>query len=85
MPEISRFYGIVIYVFYDEHNPPHFHAEYAGCKVSIRMGDGVVKGEMPKRALKLIFEWMEKHQDELIENWELSVKGLPLKNIEPLS
>lgn len=85
MPEISRFYGIVIYVFYDEHNPPHFHAEYAGCKVSISLNDGVVKGEMPKRALKLIFEWMEKHQDELIENWELSVKGLPLKNIEPLS
>jgi len=84
MPEISRFYGIVIYLFYDEHNPPHFHAEYAGFKALITMKDGVVKGKMPKRALKLIFEWMEMHNDKLMENWELSLKGEPLKNIEPL-
>jgi hypothetical protein len=84
MPEISRFYGIVIYLFYDEHNPPHFHAEYAGQKATITMKEGIVKGEMPKRALKLIFEWMEKNQEHLIEDWELSIKGLPLKRIEPL-
>jgi hypothetical protein len=84
MPEISRFYGIVIYLFYDEHNPPHFHAEYAGFKASINMKNGVVKGQMPKRALKLIFEWMDKNFDELMENWELSLKGEPLKRIEPL-
>jgi hypothetical protein len=84
MPVISRFYGIVIYIFYDEHNPPHFHAEYAGHKAMITLKDGVVKGEMPKRALKLIFEWMEKHYDELMEDWELSLTGQPLKSIEPL-
>ena len=85
MPEISRFYGIVIYIFYDEHNPPHFHAEYAGFKALITMDDGIVKGQMPKRALKLIFEWMEMHRDQLMENWELAIKGEPLKSIEPLN
>jgi hypothetical protein len=84
MPVVSMFYGIVIYIFYDEHNPPHFHAEYAGHKALITMKDGTVKGEMPKRALKLIFEWMEKHHDQLLEDWELSLKGQPLKSIEPL-
>ena len=84
MPVISRFYGIVIYIFYDEHNPPHFHAEYAGHKALITLKDDIVKGEMPKRALKLIFEWMEMHYDQLMEDWELSLKGQPLKSIEPL-
>lgn len=50
MPEISRFYGIVIYIFYDEHNPPHFHAEYSGNKAIITIKEGIVKGTMPKRA-----------------------------------
>ncbi len=85
MPEISRFYGIVIYIFYDEHNPPHFHAEYAGNKALITIKDGIVKGQMPMRALKLIFEWMEKYNDQLMEDWELSLKGEPLKSIEPLN
>ncbi len=84
MPEISRFYGIVIYIFYDEHNPPHFHAEYSGNKAIITIKEGIVKGTMPKRALKLIFEWMEKNQEKLLENWELSLKGEPLNKIEPL-
>jgi len=84
MPEISRFYGIIIYIFYDEHNPPHFHAFYEGKKALITIKDGVVKGEMPKRALKLIFEWMENHYNDLLEDWELAVKGEPLKKIEPL-
>jgi len=84
MPEISRFYGIVIYLFFDEHNPPHFHAEYSGFKAVITLKEGVVKGEMPKRALNMIFEWMEKHKDQLMEDWELSLNGLPLKKIEPL-
>lgn len=55
MPEISRFYGIIVRMFYDEHNPPHFHVEYQGYKGSINLNDEIVKGFMPKRALKLIF------------------------------
>lgn len=84
MPEIARFYGIIIYIFYDEHNPPHFHAEYAGNRTLITLKDGIVTGQMPKRALKLIFEWMEIHAEELMEDWELSLKGEPLKKIKPL-
>jgi len=78
------FRSIVIYIFYDEHNPPHFHAEYSGNKAIITINEGIVKGTMPKRALKLIFEWMEKNQGKLLENWELSMKGEPLHKIEPL-
>ena len=84
MPEIARFQGIIIYIFYDEHNPPHFHAEYAGNRALITLKDGIVTGQMPKRALKLIFEWMEIHAEELMEDWELSLKGEPLKKIKPL-
>ncbi len=84
MSEICRFYGIVIYLLFDDHNPPHIHVEYSGNKASINLKDGIVKGSMPKRALKLIFEWMELHEDELIEAWNLAVKGLHFPKIEPL-
>ena len=69
MPEISRFYGIIIRMFFNEHNPPHFHAEYGESKIIVDLNDEVVKGFMPKRALTLIFEWLELHKDELIANW----------------
>jgi len=84
MPEISRFYGISIYIFYNEHNPPHFHAEYSGHKAIIAIKDRIVKGDMPNRALKLIFEWLDLYSEQLLENWELSIQGLPLKSIKPL-
>ena len=85
MPEISRFYGIVIYMLFDDHNPPHIYAEYSGSKVSININNGVVNGKMPKRALKLIFEWMEKHETELLDRWELAIKGESIPKIEPLN
>lgn len=84
MPEISRFYGIVIAMFYNEHNPPHFHADYGNYKIMINLDDEIVTGFMPKRALKLIFEWMELHKDELYENWEKCQKGEIPNGINPL-
>jgi hypothetical protein len=84
MPEISRFYGIIVQMFYADHNPPHFHVEYGEYKAVIDFQNEVVNGYMPNRALKLIFEWMEIHKDELLEDWELAVKGQPLNTIEPL-
>lgn len=84
MPEISRFYGIVIAMFYNEHNPPHFHADYGNYKIMINLDDEIVTGFMPKRALKLIFEWMELHKDELYENWEKCQKGEIPIGINPL-
>ena len=85
MPEISRFYGIIIKMFFNEHNPPHFHAEYQGFKVSISIESGIVEGKMPKRALGLIFEWLEIHKDELINNWKLIEETGDYNKIEPLN
>jgi hypothetical protein len=84
MPEISRFYGIIIRMFFNEHNPPHFHAEYGEYRIIVDFNDEVVKGFMPKRALILIFEWLELHKEELIANWKICQnKDIP-KKIEPL-
>ncbi len=84
MPVLSRFYGLVVYMNYREHNPPHFHAKYQGFEVSIEIESGIVTGNMPSRALKLLFEWMELHKDELIANWKLAEQRKALTEIEPL-
>jgi len=84
MPEISRFYGIIIYMFFNDHNPPHFHVVYGEFKAVINIDDEIVEGFMPKRALKLVFEWMDLHKKELINNWQLAQNGELPKKIEPL-
>lgn len=85
MPEISRFYGIIIYMFYNEHNPPHFHVEYQDFEAIIEIESGIIKGKIPRRALKLIFEWMDLHKDELLENWKKIEERKALQKIEPLN
>jgi hypothetical protein len=68
MPEISRFYGIVIQMYFDDHPPPHFHASYAGSKAVIDIETlAFIKGELPPRARGLVIEWASIHQDELRE------------------
>lgn len=84
MPEISRFLGIVIYMYWSEHNPPHFHAFYGGYEITVTIDGGVVMGEFPKRALRAVLEWLDLHHDELLENWRLAQADKPLKPIEPL-
>lgn len=84
MPEISRFLGIVIGMFYSEHGVPHFHAVYGEHEVSIEIDSRVVLGEFPPRALRLVLEWAELHRAELLENWELARQGQPLIRIAPL-
>ena len=85
MPEISLFYGIRITMYYEDHNPPHFHAEYNGYKVLIDINDiYVIKGYLPAKQLKLILAWCVIHQDELMQNWELAKDGMPLNHIAPL-
>ncbi|MBC8602960.1 DUF4160 domain-containing protein [Parabacteroides acidifaciens] len=84
MPEISRFYGIVIYMYINEHNPPHFHIWYEEYKAIITIKDGIITGCLPRRALTLVYEWLDLHKDELLANWErLCNYEAPLK-IEPL-
>ncbi len=85
MPEISRFYGVIVYMFYNDHNPQHFHIEYGEFRAVVNFEEEIVKGTMPKRALKLVFEWMDLHKIELMKNWELARIGEPLNKIEPLN
>lgn len=85
MPEISRFYGIIIKMFFNEHNPPHFHMEYQGFKAKIDINTGIVEGKMPKTAINLAQQWLETHKIELLENWERIENKEPLEKIEPLN
>ena len=85
MPLISLFLGIRITMYYDYHNPPHFHATYAGhdCVVNIQQGT-VQRGALPSRQLKFVLAWSELHKDELMQNWELAKDEKPLNSIAPL-
>ncbi len=84
MPEISRFYGIIIGMFFNEHNPPHFHVKYEEYKAEITIKDGIVTGKLPRRALNLVFEWLDLHRDELLENWKRGENRESFIKIEPL-
>ena len=84
MPELSRFLGIVIGMFYREHGVPHFHAVYSEYEISVEVETGTIHGRFPHRALKLVLEWMDLHKAELLEDWQLAKQGQPLKRIRPL-
>ena len=85
MPEISRFYGIVIGMFYDEHRPPHFHVRYGEHQAVVRINELIVmEGALPPRALGLVVEWAAKHRKELLNNWDAIEAGRAIKKIAPL-
>jgi hypothetical protein len=84
MPEISRFLGIIIAMYYKDHVPPHFHAIYGEYEITVEIESGVINGRFPKRALRLVLEWLELHKDELLENWQFVEEKKPLKKIAPL-
>ncbi|MCY3845337.1 MAG: DUF4160 domain-containing protein [Acidobacteria bacterium] len=84
MPEISRFLGIVIGMFYSEHGAPHFHAVYGRYEISVDIESRAVQGEFPRRALRLVLEWASLHESELRVNWDLARRGEPLNRIAPL-
>ncbi|MCL2041434.1 MAG: DUF4160 domain-containing protein [Bacteroidales bacterium] len=84
MPQISAFYGLIILMNFKDHAPPHFHVWYGNYKITITIRDGVVMGKMPQRALKMVFEWLEMHREELLREWENAQKGEKLKQITPL-
>ena len=85
MPELSRFLGIVIYMYFNDHNPPHFHVEYNEYKASILIDTlGLMGGKLPSRVMSLVIEWAQEHQEELRENWN-SIKTTGRYNkIKPL-
>lgn len=84
MPEVSRFYGIIIYMYISEHNPPHFHVFYNEYKAEITIEDGIITGSLPRRALRLVYEWLDKHKAELMENWQRMRQGEKPLKVEPL-
>jgi hypothetical protein len=84
MPEVSRFLGIVIGVFPRDHPPPHFHAVYGEYQITVEIETGTVTGHFPRRALRMVQEWRELHQEELLEIWNLLQAGFPGHKIDPL-
>ena len=85
MPEISRFFGIVIRMFYNDHAPPHFHAEYGEHEALIEIESlAVYAGSLPNRALALVREWAPLHRDELRQDWTLARTGRVPAAIDPL-
>jgi hypothetical protein len=84
VPRISQFYGIVISMYYNEHEPAHFHASHAGREASITLTGELLKGQLAPRILRLVREWAALHPVELRENWVRARGGLELERIPPL-
>jgi hypothetical protein len=84
MPIISRFFGIVIFMFWREHHPAHFHAKYGDDEIVVEIESGKVSGTMTKRALALVQEWRELHKEDLLREWELAEQKKALFPIKPL-
>lgn len=84
MPEISRFLGIIIRMYYRDHAPPHFHAEYGEFEIVVEIESGAVEGSFPRRARAAVLDWYTIHRDELLADWQLAREELPLNRIEPL-
>lgn len=85
MPEISRFLGIIILMYYREHSPPHFHVRYGDHRGVFTIADlRLTEGWLPKRVVSLVLEWAFEHREELMQDWELAAQRRPLRRIAPL-
>jgi hypothetical protein len=85
MPQISPFFGIVIYMYFNEHLPSHFHAEYGEAEAVYRIDTlDVIRGKLPRRAHALVVEWATLHRPELRADWDRARQAVPLLEIEPL-
>lgn len=85
MPTISMFYGIIIQMYWDEHAPPHFHAIYGEFKASVDIRAlTIMEGDLPRRAIQLVLDWAELHQQELLRDWGLCQSKCQPQPIEPL-
>ncbi|MDR1085023.1 MAG: DUF4160 domain-containing protein [Deltaproteobacteria bacterium] len=84
MPVISMFYGIIITMYYSDHNPPHFHADFQGQKAVFDFDGNVLTGSFPPKKVSLVKAWVILHVDELIANWELAKLQQTLYKINPL-
>ena len=78
------FYGVIISMFYKDHNPPHIHIQYAEYKAIVDFNGDILEGELPFKQRKLIEAWIVLHQDELYANWQLAKDKQSLFKIDPL-
>jgi hypothetical protein len=85
MPELSRFLGIVVFMCFNDHNPPHFHVEYGEHEASITInGLSILDGNLPSRILGYVVEWASMHKQELMENWNMLQSAGKYEKIPPL-
>lgn len=85
MPRISEFFGIVIYMYFNDHLPPHFHAEYGGLEAAYTIDTlDTLRGQLPRRAHGMVAEWALAHRAELRADWIRAREQQPLEQIEPL-
>jgi hypothetical protein len=82
MPTIAYFYGIMIQMYYDEHEPPHFHARYGQAKILVRLSDGeIIAGELPPTAARIVRQWALARRTELQDNWRRARAHQPLEKV----
>jgi hypothetical protein len=85
MPKVSQFLGVAIYMYFNDHSPPHFHAEYGEFEAAYEIDTlAILRGQLPRRAHVHVIEWALAHRPELRDNWERAREQVPLRNIPPL-
>jgi len=85
MPEISRFFGIIIRMYFDDHPPPHFHAVYGNSEAQVGISPiAILESDLPRRAISMVVEWATLHQSELMANWQMLREDQPAEKIPPL-
>ena len=85
MPQISRFFGIIIYMYFNDHAPAHFHAEYGEFEAVYTIETlEILRGKLPHRAHSMVVEWATLYRDELRDNWERARERITLEKVEPL-
>ncbi len=84
MPEICRFYGIILSLYWRDHNPPHVHFSYGDFECNISVIDRVVDGKAPAKVIIKVNQWIDLHEDEILSMWEKARRGEKIGKIEPL-
>ena len=84
MPQISMFNGIVIYMYWDDHNPPHIHAKYHDYEATFKLNGDLMTGELPKKERRIVEAWIELRKEELEANWEIAGRKGDLFPIDPI-
>ena len=84
MPLITKFYGIIITMYWNDHLPPHFHAKFGEYKALFDLDGNIIKGEFPSNQRKLVEAWVVLHKEELAADWELARESVPVLPIDPL-